>query len=65
MNEKEIMRVKQIAKYLQMNEHATHKLAHSSQILSLKITGQWRFKRDIIDKWISEEVLKRVTQGRR
>jgi len=60
MEEKEIMTVKQVAEYLQMDEHTVYKLARSGQIPSLKIAGQWRFKKDVIDKWISEESLERV-----
>jgi len=63
MEEKEIMTVKQLAEYLQMDEHTVYKLARSGQIPSLKIAGQWRFKRDVIDKWISKETLKRLTQN--
>jgi len=59
MEEKEIMTVKQVAEYLQMDEHTVYKLARSGQIPSLKIAGQWRFKKDVIDKWISEESLER------
>ena len=59
MNEKvkEIMTVKQVAEYLQMDEHTIYKLARSGQIPSVKIAGQWRFKKDVIDKWISEKSL--------
>jgi excisionase family DNA binding protein len=63
MKEKEIMTVKQIAEYLQMDEHTVYKLARSGLIPSLKIAGQWRFKKDVIDKWISEESLQRVLQN--
>ena len=63
MNEKEIMTVKQVSEYLQMDEHTVYKLARKSLIPSLKIAGQWRFKKDVIDKWISEQSLERVTQN--
>jgi len=63
MNEKEIMTVKQISEYLQMDEHTVYKLARTGLIPSLKIAGQWRFKKDVIDKWISEQSLERVTQN--
>ena len=55
MDEKEIMTVKQIAQYLQMDEHTIYRLARSGQIPAIKIAGQWRFKRDVIDKWINEK----------
>jgi excisionase family DNA binding protein len=60
---KEIMTVKQVAEYLQMDEHTIYKLARKGLIPSLKIAGQWRFKKDVIDKWISEQSLERVTQN--
>jgi len=63
MEEKEIMTAKQLAEYLQMDEHTVNKLARSGQIPSLKIAGQWRFKKDVIDNWISEKALKRLTQN--
>jgi|UniRef100_A0A7C3YTJ0 excisionase family DNA binding protein len=63
MKEKEIMTVKQVAEYLQMDEHTVYKLARAGLIPSLKIAGQWRFKKDVIDKWISEESLQRVLQN--
>ncbi|MEM3227124.1 MAG: helix-turn-helix domain-containing protein [Conexivisphaerales archaeon] len=43
MEEKEIITVKQMAEYLQMDEHTVYKLTRSGQIPSLKIAGQWRF----------------------
>jgi len=61
MEEKEIMTVKQVSEYLQMDEHTVYKLARSGQIPSLKIAGQWRFKKEIIDQWISKESLERTT----
>ena len=63
MEEKEIMTVKQVAEYLQMDEHTIYKLARSGLIPSLKIAGQWRFKKDVIDKWISEKSLESVTEN--
>jgi len=59
--EKEIMTVKQVAECLQMDEHTIYKLARSGQISSVKIAGQRRFKKDVIDKWISKKTLERVS----
>ena len=55
MVEKEIMTVKQIAQYLQMDEHTIYRLARAGQIPAIKIAGQWRFKKEVIDKWINEK----------
>ncbi len=56
--EKEIMTVKQVADYLQMDEHTIYKLSRSGKIPALKIAGQWRFKKDVIDSWLAEGSLK-------
>ncbi len=63
MEEKEIMTVKQVAEYLQIDEHTIYKLTRTGLIPSLKIAGQWRFKKDVIDKWISEGSLEKVTEN--
>ena len=46
-----------------MDEHTVYKLARKGLIPSLKISGQWRFKKDLIDKWISEQSLEKITQN--
>lgn len=63
MGEKEIMTVKQVAEYLQMDEHTVYKLARTGLVPSLKIAGQWRFKKEILDKWISEQSLERISKN--
>lgn len=55
------MTVKQMVEYLQMDEHTIYKLVRSGLIPSLKIVGQWRFKKEIIEQWISKESLERTT----
>jgi len=64
MPEKEIMTVKQVAQYLQMDEHTIYKLARSGQIPCIKIAGQWRFKKDVIDKWIKDESFDNLNKKR-
>jgi len=63
--EKEIMTVKQVAEYLQMDEHTIYKLARSGQIPSIKIAGQWRFKKEVIDKWIESESIGSIRKRNR
>jgi len=42
------MTVKQIAEYIQMDEHTIYKLSRSGKIPALKIIGQCRFNKEII-----------------
>ena len=53
----EILTVKQLASYLQMDEHTIYRLAESGKIPAMKIGAKWRFKKDLIDKWIEERSL--------
>jgi len=61
---KEILTVKQVARYLQMNEHTIYRLARSGVIPSVKISGQWRFKKDLIDRWITKASMQRVRNNK-
>ena len=54
--EKEIMTVKQVVEYLQMDEHTIYKLSRSGKIPAIKIAGQWRYKKELIDKWINDGI---------
>ncbi|MBI2059866.1 MAG: helix-turn-helix domain-containing protein [Nitrospirae bacterium] len=56
----EIMTVKQVADYLQMESHTVYKMARLGEIPSFKVSGRWRFKRDLIDEWFREKSLGRV-----
>ncbi len=56
----EILTTKQLAEYLQMDEVTIYRLARKGQIPSVKIAGQWRFKKGLIDEWISKKSMERV-----
>ncbi|MGB9601521.1 MAG: helix-turn-helix domain-containing protein [Verrucomicrobiia bacterium] len=58
MAEQEIMAVNQVAEYL----YTVYKPVNTGIISSIKIAGQWRFKKDIIDRWITREPLEKITQ---
>ena len=55
MSTDRVMTVKQIARYLQMDEHTIYRLARKGIIPGFKLAGQWRFKRDLVEKWIDEK----------
>jgi excisionase family DNA binding protein len=60
MSTNEIMTVKQIANYLQMDEHTIYRLARKGKIPAFKLEGQWRFKKDLVDKWIERKSLEKT-----
>jgi len=63
INNYEILTTKQLAEYLQMDEVTIYRLARKGLIPSVKIAGQWRFKKDVIDNWIKEQSLERVRKN--
>lgn len=49
----QIMTPKEAAKYLGLHLVTIYRLLKKSEIPAVKIGGQWRFKKDILDDWIS------------
>ncbi len=64
MDMPEVMTIEECAKYLKTSFSTLYKLAQRGKIPAFKLSGQWRFKKDIIDKWISEESLKNIKEGK-
>ena len=58
-SEEKLMTVKEVAEYLRLDEHTIYRMARKGEIPAFKIAGQWRFKRDLIEKW-----LKTKTKGK-
>lgn len=54
------MTVKQVGKYLQIDKHTVYKLARSCELPSVKISGQWRFKKSVIDRWLEENSVRNL-----
>ena len=56
----EILTVKQLASYLQMDKHTIYRLAKSGKIPAMKIGAEWRFKKNLIDKWIEKKSISNI-----
>jgi nitrogen PTS system EIIA component len=50
--EPEIMTLRDVAEYLQLNERTVLKMAQSNEIPSTKVVNQWRFMRSLINEWL-------------
>jgi excisionase family DNA binding protein len=50
--EDEILTIREVARYLKMNERSIYKLAHQGAIPTVKIGSQWRFRKNLIDAWL-------------
>jgi len=47
----ETFTVEELAKYLKLHEYTIRRLARDGKVPSFKAGGQWRFRRDEINKW--------------
>ncbi len=53
----EIMTIKEVSKYLKMNERTVSKLATQGLIPATKIANQWRFMRSLINQWLEHQMI--------
>jgi len=52
----EVMTVRQVAEYLQIDAQSIYKMAKRDKIPCAKIAGQWRFKKAILDEWLTKKI---------
>ena len=53
--DKEVLTVKQVAEFLQMDVRTIYKYAKSGEIPSFKISRRWRFLKTDIDSWVEQK----------
>ena len=53
---KTFLTVKEVAKYLRVNEYTVYRLVNQKQIPAYKIGSQWRFKRKVLDEWLKKQL---------
>jgi len=59
----EVLTAKQLAEYFQMDERTIYRLARAGKIPSVKVARQWRFKKDLIDRWLEEQSEENLNKG--
>lgn len=52
----QIMTIKEVAKYLGIHFITVYRLIKETDIPVLKLRGQWRFKKDILDAWLIKQM---------
>jgi len=51
-----LMDIKQTAAYLQMNKMTVYKLAREGRIPAFRVASEWRFKKELIDRWLMNQL---------
>ena len=49
-----ILTVREVAKYLRISEAKVYRLAKQRRIPVVRIGKTWRFRKDLLDEWISQ-----------
>lgn len=50
----DIMTVHEVAGYLQMSQSKIYRLLKRRQIPAIRIGKSWRFRKDLLDDWLSD-----------
>jgi len=58
------MTIKELAEYLQLEEHTIYKMARKGEIPAYKVAGQWRFKKEMIEEWLEQKLVSNGEKGR-
>ena len=57
-NEKNIMTVHEVARYLRLSQAKVYRLAKAGKIPAMRIGKSWRFRKDMIDDWFHQSARK-------
>ena len=50
----QVLTVKQVAEYLQVNERTVYRMASANKLPAFKVGGSWRFKQSELEHWIED-----------
>ena len=51
-NSNRMMTIKEVAEYLSVHEKTIYRLVKSGELPALRVGGQWRFEKKVLDSWI-------------
>jgi excisionase family DNA binding protein len=49
-----ILTVREVAEYLRLSEAKVYRLANERQLPAIRIGKSWRFRKDLLDEWLSQ-----------
>jgi excisionase family DNA binding protein len=54
----EILTLKEVAQLLKVAEKTVYTMSQTKELPAFKVRGQWRFRRDDINRWIDDQAKK-------
>jgi PTS system nitrogen regulatory IIA component len=61
----DILTIRQLAEYLMVSEKTVYRMLDRNQLPAVRVGAQWRFRRQDIDTWLSDEVRRVEVEGQR
>jgi excisionase family DNA binding protein len=61
----EILTIRQLADYLMVSEKTVYRMLDRNQLPAIRVGAQWRFRRQDIDQWLTDEVRRVEHEGQR
>ncbi|MBI2212240.1 MAG: helix-turn-helix domain-containing protein [Acidobacteria bacterium] len=65
LNAGEILTIRQLAEYLMVSEKTVYRMLDRNQLPAVRVGAQWRFRRQDIDNWLTDEVRRVEHEGQR
>jgi len=59
----EILTLKEVAQLLKVAEKTVYTMAQHKELPAFKVRGQWRFRREDIDRWIDKQTDRKAAGG--
>ncbi len=50
-----VMTLEEVSRYLRLSKSTVYRMANEGRIPVSKIGRRWRFRKDVIDAWLSEQ----------
>ena len=61
----DILTIRQLAEYLMISEKTVYRMLDRNQLPAVRVGAQWRFRRQAIDAWLTDEARRVEYGGRR
>jgi excisionase family DNA binding protein len=55
MQPRTFLTIKEVARYLRVNQYTVYRLVSQKKLPAVKIGSQWRLKRSLLEEWLKKQ----------
>ena len=59
-DDNQLMTLREVASYLGLHYLTVYRLIQKKKLPAARLGGRWRFKKDVLDRWIENDMEKRL-----